>query len=600
MTSPERYPGEHLDILGHVPPFAGRVLVAGPGATLVGGLLKRRGIPWVGAIVPPEENLAVAAQLLDAAHTHVPPGELADVILATNPTFAREAARALASAGMLLVLLAPDAPEPAFPGLVVRHAWPGAGTPAEEARLMAWVNADYDGLAHAMLLARGGQYEPAYWVLENVPTECITSPEQHLTIHLEKQRITLALLENGGARHPLSCFYHGQHAFYKVTEKAPQLHEAFLLQARAWRAVGNPAMGARLLRTHAHAFEGTPPPPEAPWTPPSAAPHTPSWQPVPDQPAPRVLYLVNPRMHYGADVLFDGLVRVLGVENAVDFPPKPSLHGQAEPRFAHYPCVLDWPGPPTPPTWESITRELQDGAFNAILLADCECTLPQQSLRALMAARRDTPVYIVDAVDEPYDLRETVCAYAGIDALAGYFKREMLTCWDYGPGVWALPFAYPEGRVEPGRNTPRTEPLFWAGHRGSGLRNVYLDFIQERFGFRFEANYPQEEYARQLQRSLMGLNGFGYGYDTVRYWELPAHGCMLLSERMPIHIPHNFIDGESAVFFDDLPELEAKLAHCLEHPEEAAQIAAAGHDHWLKHHTSTQRAKQLLGVVFGA
>lgn len=598
MTSPERYPGEHLDILGRVPPFAGRVLVAGPGATLVGGLLKRRGIPWVGALVPPEEHLAVAAQLLDAAHTHVPPGELADAVLVTAPAFAREAARALAPAGILLVLLTPGAPQPGFPGLKVRHTWPGAGTPDDAARLAAWVHADYDGLAHAVLLARNGQYEPAYWVLENIPPECITSPEQHITIHLEKQRVTLALLEEGGARHPLSCFYHGQHAFYKVTEKAPQLHDAFLYQARAWQAVGNPAMAARLLRTHAHALGSAPPPPKSPWAPPPV-PESPDWEPVPGQRTPRLLYLVNPRMHYGADVLYDGLVRVLGVKNAVDFPAKPSLHGQAEPRFAHYPCVLDWPAPATSPTWASITQELCAGAFDAILLADCECTLPQQELRALMAARGDTPVYIVDAVDEPYDLRETLCAHAGIDVLAGYFKREMLTCWDYGPGVWPMPFAYPEGRAMTLLDTPRTESLFWAGHRGSGLRNVYLDFIEKRFGFRFEANYPQEEYARQLQMSLMGLNGFGYGYDTVRYWELPAHGCMLLSERMPIHIPHNFADGESAVFFDDLPELEAKLAHYLAQPEETARIAAAGHAHLLKYHTSSARARQLLGLITG-
>lgn len=86
-------------------------------------------------------------------------------------------------------------------------------------------------------------------------------------------------------------------------------------------------------------------------------------------------------------------------------------------------------------------------------------------------------------------------------------------------------------------------------------------------------------------------------FDTVRYWEIPAHGGMLLAERPPIRIPHNFIDGETAVFFEDMPELEEKLAYYLSQPDEAARIASAGHQHFNKHHTNAARARQLLGYL---
>ena len=75
---------------------------------------------------------------------------------------------------------------------------------------------------------------------------------------------------------------------------------------------------------------------------------------------------------------------------------------------------------------------------------------------------------------------------------------------------------------------------------------------------------------------------------------------MLLAERPPIRIPHNFIDGETAVFFDDLPELEEKLTYYLAKPQEAARIAAAGHRHFLKYHTTAARAGQLLGYLASA
>ncbi|MDZ4860169.1 MAG: glycosyltransferase, partial [Candidatus Hydrogenedentes bacterium] len=106
-----------------------------------------------------------------------------------------------------------------------------------------------------------------------------------------------------------------------------------------------------------------------------------------------------------------------------------------------------------------------------------------------------------------------------------------------------------------------------------------------------------EMYKQSLADSRIGLSFFGFGFDTVRYWELAAHGCMLLAERPLVRIPFNFIAGESANFFDDLPELEQKLAHYLAHPDEAQMIATAGHSHFLKYHTTSARARQFLGRI---
>ena len=105
-----------------------------------------------------------------------------------------------------------------------------------------------------------------------------------------------------------------------------------------------------------------------------------------------------------------------------------------------------------------------------------------------------------------------------------------------------------------------------------------VERIEAMLGKEFSGHYEPEAYAIMLRSSRIGLNCFGMGFDTVRYWELPAHGAMLLSERLPIRIPENFVDGESAVFFDTVQELEEKLAYYLAQPEESAEIAAAGAD----------------------
>jgi spore maturation protein CgeB len=72
---------------------------------------------------------------------------------------------------------------------------------------------------------------------------------------------------------------------------------------------------------------------------------------------------------------------------------------------------------------------------------------------------------------------------------------------------------------------------------------------------------------------------------------------MLLAERPPIQIPWNFVDGESAVFFNDLEELEEKTAYYLAHPREAQTIAADGFDLYRRRHTAAARAAQLLAEV---
>ena len=95
----------------------------------------------------------------------------------------------------------------------------------------------------------------------------------------------------------------------------------------------------------------------------------------------------------------------------------------------------------------------------------------------------------------------------------------------------------------------------------------------------------------------MGISLPGNGFDTVRYWELPAHGVLLLSERLPLAIPHDFVDGKHAVFFDTVAELRDKADYYLAHPQEAIAIARSGHAYLLEHHTGSARARQCLGQI---
>ena len=218
-----------------------------------------------------------------------------------------------------------------------------------------------------------------------------------------------------------------------------------------------------------------------------------------------------------------------------------------------------------------------------------------EEVRLLLKASANLPLVVYDSWDDCYTPMGAILDYIDRDRVDLVFKREMLDCIDYGGNTLPLPFSYPASMLKDIPAYPeRPFDFFWAGKRAFGLRPIILQQVEKKMDRKFDQAFEQAAYMDRLRYSRVGLALWGYGFDTVRYWEIPAHGGLLLAQRPPIRIPQNFVDGQTAVFFDDLQELEEKLTHYLDHPEAAEAIAAAGHQHWKTHHTTEARAEQLL------
>jgi len=457
------------------------------------------------------------------------------------------------------------------------------------------VRENYDPIRHARSLFKRKRPDWAFEVLRNYPEELIVTPAQHAALAAEKQLCYLAWGRQAGSRERLKRFYLAQREFYRATTLVPHFHQAYICHAEFWRSIGNDNMAARLLRSIQHVAPDAAVARQLAACPPTTA----DTLPEEDAPLwsgtwrPRLLMLCHEHSDYGFDTLFEGLHRVLGDDHVVEFPWKPSLHGDA-PEFARdYPCTFNLPGTPRDVEW--VCSALREGLFDAVLYCDTLLQLNQSIVRHIMDAAVNVPLFVLDTWDDGGDYLDEILGHLGRPSVHACFKREMLACGVYSPNTFPLPFSYPDERVARDTRRQRSVPFFWAGKRQDGARSMYLDYVEKRFGFSLGTKLSQAEYARTLDQAAIGLSLFGLGFDTVRYWELPAHGCMLLSERPPIRIPHNFVDGESAVFFGDLPELETKLTFYLDHPEETARIARAGHDHLLHYHTNSMRARQLLG-----
>jgi hypothetical protein len=127
-----------------------------------------------------------------------------------------------------------------------------------------------------------------------------------------------------------------------------------------------------------------------------------------------------------------------------------------------------------------------------------------------------------------------------------------------------------------------------------GLKDSFpeSDFLISKGG------YSKEEYLNILADSKSSVSVRGYGYDTYRYWEIAYHGAMLISQRLPIVIPDNFIDDTSAIFFSRIDELREKFKKTVVDSNEWQEIARSAQKRYLKYHTAKARIKnQILKYI---
>lgn len=493
--------------------------------------------------------------------------------------------------------------------LVIHHQWTEE-TKQEHTHsdrrpsLLMLTPRNYNPHQHAIECDAANDPKGAFEILCLIPQPQETDQAPAVQWPIEKQEYLLHWFQIAQDPENLDIFCRALELFNSTAAHRPIIHATYQYQAQFWHLIGNNRMAQNLLHSvHAVApndevtqqletLEDSNPKPAINDQLPNksvASQDTPNNDTDPK----RILFIMHPRIHYGIDVLYDGLCSILGDENVVDYPYKPTLHGQQADQLRNYPCTLDRAG--TNFSLERVLDELAAGYFDCILFGDCEGDLDKDTVQQLARAA-DIPLFIVDSLDECYNIRSQIEDRLERKADA-YFKREMLRGVDYGAETFPLSFAFLDHRIPQNLQHPRTTGLFWAGHRSSGLRKLFLDHLEEKCALRFDSAIPPEDYAQRLLSARIGLSCFGFGFDTVRYWELPAYGCMLLSEEPPIHIPHNFTHEENAVFFQDLTDLEEKVQHYLKNPQEADHIAKAGYHHLKQHHTASARARQLLNHI---
>jgi hypothetical protein len=269
------------------------------------------------------------------------------------------------------------------------------------------------------------------------------------------------------------------------------------------------------------------------------------------------------------DIVSDGLLRLLGRQNlhiAYNRATPPDyIRGELYKQFR-----------------QPNTFDFFDG--DAIVISTrSQKTLITDWLRRTSKSKR---IAVLDGEDD-MTIRNDFRSIAAV-----YFKRELTRLRD---NIKPLPFgAFPEEYQE---GVERNRPVSFRGIMRTDLRRQISEYLARR---QFQEDLkilPKEAYNRSLLASRVGVSAAGAGWDTYRYWEVAYFGCALLSQRLPILIPDNLIDGVEVVFFDTIEDFKVKLDRLLSDGDGTRRLGSAARSACLSRHLSINRAKVVLENV---
>jgi len=319
----------------------------------------------------------------------------------------------------------------------------------------------------------------------------------------------------------------------------------------------------------------------------------------------RVLFVASKKSDYLQDLCYAGLVEVLGKSNVLDHPRKLNYHLPTR----RYPKNMGYQkGFPPISTIANFQPDL-------VVVGACKADAVERFYQLSPKLQTSTPCVWIDGGDRPdiggdlarlgrTDLQERLLRDSPFNLI---FKREMIETHTYGPTVKPFPLGLRSDFLPAPVGDLKYDLLFWATPSHDD-RRLTFKMLEGKYDCdqngsvpykRPKAfNYRGQQYLKEMSRARISLNVRGGGWDTLRFWEALGMGSFMLSQKLPLVLPHPPISGNELVWLnEDLSDLYEKTDYYLAHPEQRAAIAERGKAWVLAHHDQRARAKQLLQAV---
>lgn len=320
-----------------------------------------------------------------------------------------------------------------------------------------------------------------------------------------------------------------------------------------------------------------------------------------------VLFIGSSKYDYLQDLTYSGLVKVLGRRSVVEAKTVFRYHFPLK----KYPKDLGYDGIDL-----SFLTKNTSGKFDLILVASAKPDCFELYEKLLPTLSPTVKTVFIDGGDNPAiggDFARLKCPelYERVHNLRPFdfiFKREYLKMNSYADHVFPLPFSVQTSRYQSIPDGPyKYDVAFWAVE-SDPIRTKVLDFMQSRFDCAANGtvrnqdfhNYSRKGnfYFEELKKTKISLNFRGTGWDTLRFWEIMGLKSFMISQRLQIKIPNDFIEGKEIIYcMDDLSDLDDLCHFYLKNDSLRRVIAEKANAKTMEFHTVESRANYILKKI---
>ena len=322
----------------------------------------------------------------------------------------------------------------------------------------------------------------------------------------------------------------------------------------------------------------------------------------------KILFINSQSADYVQDLTYSGLVKKFGFKNIIDYNWNKKYHVP----YKKYPKNIGYISNSFFPSL--LNRNIQDIDYIFIGSSKVDCF--ERYLEIIDKIPSSIPVVLIDGGDRgdgiAYDLDsygrpeliEKIFNKRPIDYI---FTREYIIGKTYEKNIFPLPMSFNYDRLPILDYNLKYDVSFWAVE-SHDIRVQALDILQDKFDCKSNgternqkfSKYKRkgEEYLRELHRCKIVLNFRGGGWDTMRYWETPAIGRFMISQKPGIVIPDNYRDEKEIIFCkDDLSDLVDLCSYYLKHDKKRENIAKNALEYTKRYHTDEKRIEYIFNSI---
>lgn len=321
----------------------------------------------------------------------------------------------------------------------------------------------------------------------------------------------------------------------------------------------------------------------------------------------KVLYINASSADYVQDLTYSGLVKKFGINNIIDYKWNVKYHIP----YKKYPKNLGY----TSGSFLSFLRLVNFKSIDCVFVASSKIETFEIYLEIAHKIPVDVPVIFIDGGDreeigqdlEVYGDANLYQRALSIRPFDFIFKREYFEDKIYESNVAPLPMSFNFDKLPKLPQKFKYDVSFWAVE-SHPLRTEVLKILEDRYDCKQNGTTRNQKfsqykrkgsfYLQELASCKITINVRGGGWDTMRYWEVPAVGGFMLSQKPGIVIPHNFEHEKEAVFFrDDLSDLTELSDFYLKNDAKRETIAKAGLAKMRQFHTDEKRVDYIFEKI---